>query len=476
MHHLPLFASLHDKHCLVVGGGVVAMRRVKLLLSSHASVTVRAPEICKDIEALAAEGRVVVERAVFGDMSVDRFWLVIAATSDETVNRAVAAAAASAMRFCNVVDDESLCSFIMPAIIDREPVTIAISTAGHSPVLARWIKGLIEAVVPARIGMLAKMLRAERAAVAKAIPATEPRRKFWEFFVTSDAASAVLSGRATSLDAVFDDALRQWADRDERGEAYLVGAGPGATDLITLRGRQLLARADVVMYDRLVNPEILEFARRDAEFIPVGKAAGKLSVTQEQINTKLVELVAAGKHVCRLKGGDPMIFGRAAEELAALAAAELPFQIVPGISAIGGCAAYAGIPLTWRGIAQTVLITTGHTESGAEVDWSTIGGEQTIALYMAATRHGEAARNLLERGLAGDLPVAIVENGTLPSQRVTRTTLGALAKGASTLELQSPALLLIGIVADISHAFAWFTGTPADNAAAVPESGAARVS
>jgi siroheme synthase len=197
-------------------------------------------------------------------------------------------------------------------------------------------------------------------------------------------------------------------------------------------------------------------------------------VTQAEINARLVELVAAGRRVCRLKGGDPMVFGRAAEELEALVAAGLPFQIVPGISAVGGCAAYAGIPLTWRGLAQAVLITTGHTESGAGVDWSAIGGEQTIALYMAATRHAEAARNLLARGLAQDLPVAIIENGTLPNQRVTRTTLGALAEAHTPLALESPALLLIGTVTEHSRAFAWFVGTPAGSE--TPDRSAARVS
>lgn len=478
MQHFPVFADLSGKSCLIVGAGDVAARRVDLLLRAGAAVTVLAPEVSPALWPLAAEGRIRIEQRAFDDGVLEPYWLVIAATDDRAVNRSVAAAAHAARRFCNVVDDRALSTFIVPAIVDRDPVTITVSTAGASPVLARWIKGLIESLVPTRIGQLAALLQSHRRSVNAAIRNARERRRFWESIVTSVAAEHALAGRAEASRTALAAALAQWSagqDARARGEAYIVGAGPGAADLITLRGRQLLAKADVVLYDRLVNPEILEFARRDAHFVSVGKTPGQDSITQEEINVRLVELVRAGHRVCRLKGGGPMIFGHVAEELEALVDAGLPFQIVPGISALEGCAAYAGIPLTWRGMAQSVLITTGHTESGGIGDLALAATDQTIAIYMAARRRRAVACALIERGLPPGTPAAIIENGTLDTQRVTRTTLAALASPSNTQTVGAPALLLVGNAVGRSRAFAWFvpaqTGEAREN-----ERGAARVS
>ncbi len=457
MQYLPMFAELRGRPCLVVGGGVVALRRVRLLRRSGADITVMAPEIEPDLRALAERGEIALLEKRFEDDALERFWVIVAATSDQAVNAAVAAAAEKAMRFCNVVDSPELCSFIMPAIIDREPVTVAISSSGDSPVLARWLKSRIEALLPIRIGEFARFLRGRRAEVRSRIADGDQRRRFWHRVVEGRTAEHAYAGRTQARDEHFRLELEaEAAHRHPEGEAWIVGAGPGDAGLITVRGRELLARAEVVLYDRLVDRHVLEYARRDAEFICVGKTAGKKSTPQSEINELLVRLVREGKHVCRLKGGDPMVFARLADEVLALKAAGLHYQIVPGVSAIAGCAAYAGIPLTWREVSQSLLMTTGHARPGGEVDLGTNPTQRTVALYMAGARHAETASRLIELGHVPDTPVAIVENGTLTNQRITRTTLQRLADPDAAIEIGSPALLIVGAVVEKARALEWF--------------------
>ena len=459
MQHLPLFADLKHRPCLVVGGGSVAERRVRQLLDAGADVTVIAPEANGPLSKLAAAGEIRLIEARFTAQTLWPYWLVVAATDDHALNAEVAAAAEVAKRFCNVVDDPARSSFIMPAIIDRDPVTIAVGSAGHSPVLARWLKGLIEAIVPARIGALALLAGRFREGVRGAIPNLNERRRFWEGALTGDAAEHALAGRDAASEQALDAALEHWRSENAEqrgGEAYLVGAGPGSPDLITLRGRQLLAHAEVVLYDRLVNPAILEFARRDAELISVGKKAGRPSITQAQLNRLLVQLVKSGKRVCRLKGGDPMVFGRVGEELEALTKAGLPFQIVPGVSAVEGCAAFAGIPLTLRGVSEAVLITTGHTQDHASPDLAAYRPGQTLALYMGVAHFGAIAAELIANGHGPATPVAIVENGTRDDQRVIRASLAELAGVSAEHAVKSPALLLVGETVRCAERYRWF--------------------
>jgi uroporphyrin-III C-methyltransferase/precorrin-2 dehydrogenase/sirohydrochlorin ferrochelatase len=460
MQHLPLYADLKNRPCLVVGGGTVAEKRVRQLLDAGARVTVLAPTLSGGVAELVAGARVRFEPGTFDPRSLDPYWLIVAATDDRVVNLQVAAAAEAAKRFCNVVDDPEHCTFLMPAIIDFDPVTIAVGTAGQSPVIARWLKGLIETVVPARVGTLAELAGRWRERVQSAIPAIGERRRFWEDALTGDVAEHAYAGRDEQAEQALAAALEQWRNADAKaartGEAYLVGAGPGSPDLITVRGRQLLAHADVVLYDRLVNPAILSFARRDAELVCVGKTPHKPSITQAQLNRLLVQLVASGKRVCRLKGGDPMIFGRVGEELEALTAAGLPFQIVPGVSAVEGCAAYAGIPLTLRGVAHAILITTGHTRDHVSPDLAAYQPGQTLALYMGVARFASIVDQLVGNGHDPATPVAIVESGTMPEQRVIRTTLGDLARVAAELKVASPALLLVGETVRYAERYAWF--------------------
>ena len=457
MQYLPLFATLRGRDCLVVGGGSVAQRRVGWLRRCGARVTVLAPQVAAELRELAHSGEIRVIEAAFDADSLEPYWLVVAATSDASVNAAVAQAAESARRFCNVVDAPQLSTFVMPAIIDRDPVLVAVSTAGSSPVLARWIKGLIETVLPARIGAFARFLSAQRSAVKARIADADRRLRFWQSVVDGEPARHAYGGAHAQCAASFDAALAAAGQAlVPTGEAWIVGAGPGDAGLITVRGRQLLAQADVVLYDRLVNPEVLEYARRDAEFISVGTQAGGKSTPQAEIDAKLVALVSQGKLVCRLKGGDPMVFARLAEELSALQAAGLRFQIVPGVSAVAGCAAYAGIPLTWRGRSQSLLMTTGHARVGGDVDLGTNPAQRTVALYMAAARHAATARALIEIGHAPQTPVAIVEHGTLASQRVRRTTLEQLADPEVSTDIGSPALLIVGDVVDSARPLGWF--------------------
>jgi len=460
MQNFPLFARIQDRHCLVVGGGAVATRRAGQLLNAGARVTVIAPELSPQILDWEEAGRVAAVREEFqGTLPAD-CWLVIAATADPAVNRAVAAAAEAARLFCNVVDEPALCTFIMPTIVDRDPVTIAISSAGSSPVLARWIKGLIEETLPSRIGALASLAGRWRERVRAALPDIDDRRRFWQETLRGAVADHAFAGKEEVSEAALDEALARWkinaAGGRRVGQAYLVGAGPGDPELITLRGRKLLARADAVLYDRLVDPRVLEFARRDAELIAVGKSAGRLSIRQEQLNRLLVSLVSSGKHVCRLKGGDPMVFGRVAEELEALTAAGLPFQIVPGVSAVSACAAYAGIPLTMRDEARAILIATGHTSDHGAADLSAFRDGQTLALYMAVANFGAIAERLIELGHPRDLPLAVVEHGTTEQQRVILSTLAELPTLADEHKVESPALLLVGKTVRYAERYAWF--------------------
>lgn len=459
MQTLPLFARINGRQCLVVGGGTVGARRVAQLLAAGARVTVVAPALAETLTELGAAGRIEVIREPFSAAHVAGHWLVVAATGDRSVNHAVARAAEEQRTFCNVVDEPELCSFIMPTIIDRDPVTIAISSAGHSPVVARWIKGLIEETLPGRIGALAELAGRWRKRISAALPDIDDRRRFWERVVRGDAAEHALAGQDAASDAALERALEQWTRGDGRqavGQAWLVGAGPGDPELLTLGGRKLLARADAVLYDRLVNPEILRFARRDAELISVGKAAGRLSIRQEQLNRLLVNLVSSGKNVCRLKGGDPMVFGRVAEELEALTDAGLPFQIVPGVSAVEGCAAYAGIPLTRRDEARAILIATGHTTEHDAADLASYRPDQTLALYMAVANFEPIAERLLGLGHRPDLPLAVIENGTTTRQRVIGATLERLPGLAIEHDIRSPALLLIGETVRYAERYAWF--------------------
>ncbi len=455
---LPIFAELSGRPCLVVGGGEVAWRKSVQLLEAGARLTVNAPAVDPRLRELSRSHSLDIVEADYRPELVAQAMLVVAATSDARVNAAVAAAAEKHNVLCNVVDDLAHCSFILPAIVQRGDVTVAISTAGSAPVLARRIKGEIEEMLPARIDALADFARRWRPQVKAALDTMTARRRLWEEVFDGEIAGHVLAGREAQANRAMTERLAAGNNAAARkGQAWLVGAGPGDAGLITVRGKHLLARADVVLYDRLVAPQLLRFARREADLVFVGKRAGESSV-QARINEMLVRHVTAGKRVCRLKGGDPFLFGRGGEEIEALEAAGLDYEIVPGVTAALGCAAYAGIPLTHRSDAHSLWLGTGHeAPDHDETDWTALArSHQTLALYMSVGRLQHITERLQAHGRAADTPCAIVENGARPEQRVLRTTLAALAGDAQRYGVTSPAMLFIGEAAARAGLHAWF--------------------
>src|SRR5690606_16797447 len=459
MDNLPIFVKLEQQPCLVVGGGAVAGRKAALLIRAGASVSVVDPEIGDSLQLLCEQKRIAHIRSAYRPEHVEGKRLVIAATDDAQVNSIVSRAAEAAGVPCNVVDNTTESSFILPAIVDRSPVTIAIGTGGNAPVLAQRLKSKIEAWLPARIGELAKRAGRWRGPVSKRFSSMQERRRFWQRFFDGPVAEHILANRIGDAERLVRQELIGGItpESTEQGEAYIVGAGPGDPGLLTLRAQQLLSQADVVLYDRLVAEPILDFARKEAELISVGKTAGELKVQQAAINQLLVDLVRKGKRVCRLKGGDPFVFGRGGEEAAALKAAGLPYQVVPGISAALGCAAYAGIPLTMRGMSGSVTFATAKLDGGRSADWRALARPgQTLALYMSAGSVGESASQLMQHGLPGTTPAALVESGTTNRQRVLHSTLGQVARDAWAAGIQAPALLFIGESVALGQDLAWF--------------------
>ena len=455
MRPFPLFATLQGQPCLLVGGGLVAARKARQLLAADAVVTVVAPKLCTELSAAVADGRLQHDRQRFVPESIANHLLIIAATSDRTVNRQVASAAAGARRLCNVVDDPELSSFIMPAVIDRAPLMIAISTGGASHVLARLLRERIEDWLPARIGELVRWSGQWRDTVKHRIHDQVSRLRFWERLLDGPVADAVLNGRSEDADRAFERELNHTdtipGTNTAIGEAWLIGAGPGNPDLLTRRGTELLRRADAVLYDRLVSADILALVRRDARLIPVGKSLHGPSTNQQDINELLVKLVSQGLRVCRLKGGDPLIFGRGGEEIEALTEAGLPVEVVPGITAAAGCAAAAAIPLTHRNASSAVTFVTGHdaahNNGGDGADWPALAASrQTLAIYMSVARLETICARLTENGRPPETPAVIIENGTTEAQRIIVGTLETIAARAVEHKVAAPAILLVGDV------------------------------
>ncbi len=472
MEYLPIFARLDRRPCLVVGGGEVALRKVQLLLRSGARVTVNAPQLTEGLSELARSGAIRVRPGVFDPDLISRQFLVIAATDDLQTNTRVYQAANRAGKLVNVVDDPARCSFIMPAIVDRSPLVVAISSGGAAPVLARLVRARLESLLPANLGKLAALARSFRATVKKQLGSLARRRRFWESVFTGPVASLAEAGRLRAARAALQKALARARSEPEAppGEVWLVGAGPGDPSLLTLRALQLMQQADVILHDRLVSEAVLDLARRDAKRIPVGKAPGCRGTSQEEINALMIDLARGGQRVCRLKGGDPFIFGRGGEELEALRAAGIAFQVVPGITAAAGCAAYAGVPLTHRSHSQAVMfVTAHHTDALDTLDWSSLArARQTLAIYMGVRKFGRIRDELVRHGRTAGTPIAIIQNGTTPAQRVLQGTLGSLPTLAERHKVQSPAILIVGEVAQLAGQLGWFEATAGVEASEAP--------
>ncbi len=435
MDYLPLFASLKDRPVLVVGTGEIADRKIAFLRKASARVQ-------------------VVTGAEFQESMLDHVVLAIAATDDRELNRRVFDAATARHRLVNVVDDQPLCSFIFPSIVDRSPLLIAISSGGNAPVLARLLREKIEALLPTNLGRMAEVAGNFRERLKAVITTTDGRRRFWDQAFRGRFASLMAAGNEAAAEQQLEQSLSSAGSAP--GEIILVGAGPGDPGLLTLRGLQVIQQADVVFYDHLVTDGVRELIRRDAEQICVGKRAGEHSVAQHDTNQMLIAAAKAGKTVVRLKGGDPFIFGRGGEELQAAAEAGVPFQVVPGITAASAVTAYAGIPLTHREHAQSVTFVTGHYKAdSAPFDWAHLAqSRQTLAIYMGTMKAAEISEQLIQHGRAATTPVAVISRGTRVDQHVATGTLQDLAHLAKDAPM--PALIVVGEVVQLHSTLAWF--------------------
>jgi len=460
MDYLPIFYQLRGLRCLVVGGGDVAVRKASLLLRAGAYVRVVAPEIGSEMEKLLQQDS-RNERAAraYQDSDLEHVALAIAATDDEAVNRQVSSTAKVRHIPVNVVDNPDLCTFILPSIVDRSPIVVAVSSGGQSPVLARMIRARLETTIPASYGRLATLVGRFRDQVKARFGDVNQRRGFWENVLEGPIAEYVFAGREQDAERMLERQLNlPDAPPPHKGEVYLVGAGPGDPDLLTFRALRLMQQADVVLYDRLVSPEILDLVRRDAKRIYVGKARSDHAVPQDQINQYLVDLALEGHRVCRLKGGDPFIFGRGGEEIDKLAQAGIQFQVVPGITAASGCASYAGIPLTHRDYAQSVRFVTGHLKDGSlDLDWDSLATErQTLVFYMGLVGLPTICQQLIAHGMASSTPIALVQQGTTRHQRVFVSDLSNMEEAIKNQDVKAPTLIIVGAVVQLHDKLQWF--------------------
>ncbi len=458
MDYLPVFMDVKKRFCLVAGGGEVAFRKATLLQRCGARLLVVAPDIRDDLRALVEQSDGEIRQREFQDSDLDDAMLVIAATSDEAVNQRISHLASARKMPVNVVDQPELCTFIVPAIVDRSPVVLAISTGGSSPVLTRQLKEKLEISIPAAYGRLAAMLGRFRAKVKEQISDFEHRTRFWENLLQGPLSEMVFAGKDQEAEAYIEHQIGQADELSVQGEVYLVGAGPGDPDLLTLKALRLMYAADVVLYDRLVSPEILARVRPDAEKIHVGKEPKSHPVPQEEINALLVRLAGEGKKVLRLKGGDPFIFGRGGEEIDSLAEKHIPFQVVPGITAASGCACYAGIPLTHRDYSQSVRFVTGHLKNDqVDLDWpALVHGDQTLVIYMGLIGLPNICKQLIAHGMSAEMPIAVVQQGTTNRHFVLTGTLESMPGLLEKTPLQAPTLIIIGQVVKLHRELAWF--------------------
>ncbi len=457
MDYLPIFLDLKGKPCLVVGGGEVAYRKAVQLRKAGAAVLVVAPSLCAQLAALDEikylPGRFLAEH-------LNGIALVVAATDDTATNEAVSRQANIKNIPVNVVDNPALCSFIFPAILDRSPLMVAFSTGGVAPVLSRMLRAKLETLIPHGYGRLATFAAQFRQLIKTRISNPIQRRIFWEDILEGPVAEKIFAGDEKSAAEMLQTMLRG-DGKIPQGEVYLVGAGPGDPDLLTFRALRLMQKADVVLYDNLVSKPVLDMTRRDAERIFVGKIRGDHTMPQESINELLVRLAKSGQRVVRLKGGDPFIFGRGGEEIETLAQHQVSFQVVPGITAASGVAAYAGIPLTHRDHAQSCVFVTGHLKDGGmDLDWDMLARpRQTIVVYMGLPGLEMLCEKLVQHGLPASTPAAIIQQGTTQNQRVVSGTLATLAEQAVAAKLRAPTLIIVGGVVSLREKLSWFKPT-----------------
>lgn len=458
MDCFPIFVKLTGRKCLVVGGGGIAARKIDLLARAGALVTVIAELFSPEVLALAKSHRLVLISKSFAPADVEGFTLAVSATDSFETNKSVSEAAAVRNIPVNVVDNPGLCSFIFPAIVDRSPVIAAVSTGGSAPVLARLLRAKLETVIAPGFGRLAQLAEKYRDPVKRSIASPAQRRIFWEEVLQGPVAEMVMSGQEQAADSELQRRLNDFKGDSRTGEVYLIGAGPGAADLLTFRALRLMQQADVIVYDRLVSQEILDLARRDSEKIYVGKQRQHHAVPQESINILLADLAKAGKRVARIKGGDPFIFGRGGEEIETLMQQGITFQVVPGITAASGCASYAGIPLTHRDHAQSCVFVTGHLKDGSiNLNWTQLAApKQTVVIYMGLVGLETICESLIAHGCPQELPIALIQQGTTEQQRVIIATLSTMPSVVADIRIKPPTLIIIGTVVNLRTQLDWF--------------------
>lgn len=458
MQYFPIFLDTTDINCLVVGGGEVAARKVELLLKTSADITVVAPWVCDTLLKFAKQEKIQLIVRPYSESDLSDKQMVFVATDNSELNIQVHDQARAQKILVNVVDNTPLCQFITPSIIDRSPIIIAMSSGGVAPVLLRYLRQKLESVIPQKISLLGQFSEKFRESVKKRFKSVTERRYFWEDVLDGDIAENLLQGNQQLAEHKFLEKLSSDQASKTVGEVYLVGAGPGDPDLLTFRALRLMQKADVVVYDRLVSPEILELVRRDAEKIYVGKAKSKHTVPQNEINELLAKEALAGNRVVRLKGGDPFIFGRGGEELETLIEYGVNFQVVPGITAASGAASYAGIPLTHRDHAKSVVFATGHLQDNSiNLNWKGLAQpDQTIVFYMGLTGLPIICEQLVNHGLASDTPIAMVQSATTLQQKVVTGTLENIQQLAEAAGIKPPALIIVGSVVSLQQKLNWY--------------------
>jgi uroporphyrin-III C-methyltransferase/precorrin-2 dehydrogenase/sirohydrochlorin ferrochelatase len=458
MRYFPIFLDLHNRDCLVVGGGEIAARKASSLVKAGATVLTVCPDVSPEMQELIDAGTVTHAKRLFEDTDVDGRILIIAATDRREVNQRVTELAHSRSIPINVVDKPEDCSFIVPSVIDRDPVQVAISTGGASPVLARLLKAQLEAFIPAAYGRLASLVESYRERVKQRFDSIRQKRLFWEGVLDGQVSQLLFSGREVAAREALEHALEEGRELAHHGEVYLVGAGPGDPDLLTFKALRLMQQCDVVVYDRLVSPAILEMVRKDAERIYVGKARADHAMQQENINELLVRLAKEGKRVLRLKGGDSFIFGRGGEEIDTLTQEGVLFQVVPGITAASGCTTYAGIPLTHRDYAQACVMVTGHLKDNTvDLNWDMLAhANQTVVFYMGLHGIDVITREMIGHGRAPDTPAALIQQGTTVHQKVYTGTLETLPEIVQNNDIKPPTLIVVGEVVALQDKLKWF--------------------
>ncbi len=459
MSLLPLFIDIKDKPCLIVGGGKIAARKLKILCKAEADITIIAPSICGEIDALTKAHSLTIHPRDFIDADINNQCLIIAATNDSLLNKHISTTAKQKNILVNVADDFKQGDVVLPSVIDRDPIQIAVTTGGASPVLARLLRRNLERCTPSAYGSLASLVEKYRQTTADTIEDEDSRRRFWEEVLQGPISEMVLAGK---VDIAEETLQRKLSSKDftnnDHGEVYLVGAGPGDPDLLTFRALRLMQQADAVVYDRLVSDQIMNLVRKDAEKIYAGKERANHAIQQESINHLLVRLAKEGKRVLRLKGGDPFIFGRGGEEIETLMEEGVHFQVVPGITAAAGCAAYSGIPLTHRDHAQACTFVTGHLRDGTvNLNWKMLAhANQTIVFYMGLHGLTIICQQLVKHGLPGDTPAALISKGTTPNQRVLIGDLISLPNLVDEQHVQGPTLIIVGSVVSLHTKLHWY--------------------